>query len=36
MTNLTLSELARSVWRRPLWLLLPIVLGLAAAWGARS
>jgi polysaccharide chain length determinant protein (PEP-CTERM system associated) len=33
MTNLTLSDLARSVWRRPLWILLPIVLGLAAAWG---
>jgi polysaccharide chain length determinant protein (PEP-CTERM system associated) len=34
MTNLTLSDLAKSAWRRPVWLLLPIALGLAAAWGA--
>ncbi|HEX3126057.1 MAG TPA: GNVR domain-containing protein [Thermoanaerobaculia bacterium] len=34
MTNLTLSDLVKSVWRRPAWLLVPIVLGLAAAWGA--
>ncbi|HWM92308.1 MAG TPA: GNVR domain-containing protein [Thermoanaerobaculia bacterium] len=33
-TNLTLSDLARSVWRRPLWVIVPVVLGLAAAWGA--
>lgn len=34
MTNLTLSDLAKSAWRRPAWLLLPIALGLAAAWGS--
>jgi polysaccharide chain length determinant protein (PEP-CTERM system associated) len=34
MTNLTLSDLVKSVWRRPIWLLVPIALGLAAAWGA--
>lgn len=34
MTNLTLSDLVKSVWRRPVWLLVPIALGLAAAWGA--
>jgi polysaccharide chain length determinant protein (PEP-CTERM system associated) len=34
MTNLSISDLATSAWRRPLWLLVPIVLGLAAAWGA--
>lgn len=33
-TNLTLSDLVKSVWRRPLWLIVPVVLGLAAAWGA--
>ena len=33
MTSLTLSDLVKSVWRRPVWLLVPIVLGLAAAWG---
>lgn len=33
-TNLTLSDLVRSVWRRPVWLIVPVVLGLAAAWGA--
>ncbi len=33
-TNLTLSDLVKSVWRRPVWLIVPIVLGLAAAWGA--
>lgn len=36
MTNLTLSDLVKSVWRRPLWLLVPIALGLAAAWGATQ
>ena len=34
MTNLTLSDLLRAVRRRPLWLLAPILLGIAAAWGA--
>lgn len=34
MTNLTLNDLARSVRRRPLWLIVPVILGLAAAWGA--
>jgi polysaccharide chain length determinant protein (PEP-CTERM system associated) len=34
MTNLTLSDLVKSVLRKPIWLLVPIVLGLAAAWGA--
>lgn len=33
-TNLTLSDLVKSVLRRPVWLIVPIVLGLAAAWGA--
>lgn len=33
-TNLTLSDLVKSVWRRPLWLIVPVVLGLVAAWGA--
>ncbi|MES1245319.1 MAG: GNVR domain-containing protein [Acidobacteriota bacterium] len=34
MTNLTLSDLAKSVLRRPAWLAVPIALGLALAWGA--
>ncbi len=34
MTNLTLSDLAKSVRRRPLYFVLPVLLGLAAAWGA--
>jgi polysaccharide chain length determinant protein (PEP-CTERM system associated) len=34
MTNLTLSDLLRAVRRRPLWVIAPILLGLAAAWGA--
>jgi len=34
MTNLTLSDLLRAVRRRPLWLTVPILLGIAAAWGA--
>lgn len=33
-TNLTLSDLVKSVLRRPVWLIVPIVIGLAAAWGA--
>ncbi|MFL6289692.1 MAG: GumC family protein [Thermoanaerobaculia bacterium] len=33
MTNLTLSDLLRAVRRRPLWLIVPLVLCLAAAWG---
>src|SRR3954469_25799650 len=31
MSNLTLRELVRAVWRRPLWRLPPILVGLAAA-----
>jgi succinoglycan biosynthesis transport protein ExoP len=34
MTNLTLSDLLRAVRRRPLWVIVPVLLGLAAAWGA--
>lgn len=34
MTNLTLSDLLRAVRRRPLWLIVPLLLGVAAAWGA--
>jgi succinoglycan biosynthesis transport protein ExoP len=34
MNNLTLSELARAVWRRRFWFLVPLVLGLAGAVGA--
>ncbi len=34
MMNLTLSDLLRAVRRRPLWVIVPVVLGLAAAWGA--
>lgn len=33
-TNLTLGDLARSVWRRPAWLIVPVLIGVAAAWGA--
>jgi polysaccharide chain length determinant protein (PEP-CTERM system associated) len=32
MGNLTLRELVRAVWRRPGWILLPILLGLGAAY----
>lgn len=32
--NLTLSDLLRAVRRRPLWVIVPVLLGLAAAWGA--
>lgn len=31
MKNLTLSELAKSLWRRPAWFLVPLALGVAAA-----
>jgi polysaccharide chain length determinant protein (PEP-CTERM system associated) len=34
MTNLTPGDLAKAIWRRPLWVLVPVLLGLAAAWGA--
>jgi succinoglycan biosynthesis transport protein ExoP len=34
MRNLTLSDLARSVWRRRVWFLAPLVLGLVAAVAA--
>lgn len=34
MTNLTLSDLLRAVRRRPLWVIVPVLLGLAAAWSA--
>jgi polysaccharide chain length determinant protein (PEP-CTERM system associated) len=32
MANLTLRELVRAVWRRPGWILLPILIGLGAAY----
>ncbi len=34
MKNLTLNDLARAVWRRRVWFLVPLVLGLVAAVGA--
>jgi polysaccharide chain length determinant protein (PEP-CTERM system associated) len=34
MKSLTLSDLARSVWRRRVWFLAPLLLGLAAAIAA--
>lgn len=34
MKSLTLSELARAVWKRPVWFLVPVALGVAAAFGA--
>ncbi|MEA2603110.1 MAG: protein tyrosine kinase modulator [Acidobacteriota bacterium] len=34
MNTLTLSELARAVWRRRFWFLVPLVLGLLGAIGA--
>lgn len=34
MTNLTLSDLLRALRRRPLWVIVPVLLGLGAAWGA--
>lgn len=33
MQNLTLSELFKSVYRRPLWLVVPVLLCLAAGYG---
>ncbi len=33
MKNLTLSDLARAVWRRRVWFLAPLVLGIVAAIG---
>jgi succinoglycan biosynthesis transport protein ExoP len=32
MKNLTLSELAKSLWRRPVWFLVPLALGVAGAF----
>ncbi|MFP5287467.1 MAG: Wzz/FepE/Etk N-terminal domain-containing protein, partial [Thermoanaerobaculia bacterium] len=32
MKNLTLSELVKSLWRRPVWFLTPVVLGLVGAY----
>jgi succinoglycan biosynthesis transport protein ExoP len=34
MRNLTLSDLARSVWRRRVWFLVPLLLGIAGAIAA--
>jgi polysaccharide chain length determinant protein (PEP-CTERM system associated) len=34
MKNLTLSDLARAVWRRRVWFLVPLLLGLGAAVAA--
>lgn len=34
MTNLTLSELFRALWRRRIWFLVPLALGLAAGIAA--
>lgn len=34
MKNLTLSELVKSLWRRPVWFLTPMVLGLVGAYVA--
>ncbi|HSK79877.1 MAG TPA: GNVR domain-containing protein [Thermoanaerobaculia bacterium] len=31
MKNLTLSELGKSLWRRPVWFLVPLALGVAGA-----
>jgi uncharacterized protein involved in exopolysaccharide biosynthesis len=31
MKNLTLSELGKSLWRRPVWFLVPLALGIAGA-----
>src|SRR5215203_54482 len=30
MTNLTISDLARAVWRRRFWFLVPLMLGVVA------
>src|SRR3954453_15437254 len=34
MKNLTISDLVRAVWRRRIWFLVPLVLGVVAAVGA--
>jgi succinoglycan biosynthesis transport protein ExoP len=34
MKNLTLSELVKSLWRRPVWFLTPVVLGLVGAYAS--
>lgn len=34
MKNLTLSELGKSLWRRPVWFLVPLALGIAGAFVA--
>ena len=34
MKNLTISDLARAVWRRRVWFLVPLLLGLAGGVGA--
>lgn len=34
MKNLTLSELAKSLWRRPAWFVVPLALGVAGAFFA--
>lgn len=34
MKNLTLSELGKSLWRRPAWFLVPLALGIAGAFVA--
>jgi polysaccharide chain length determinant protein (PEP-CTERM system associated) len=34
MKNLTISDLVRAVWRRRVWFLVPLVLGIVAAVGA--
>ncbi|RPH56255.1 hypothetical protein EHM82_03730, partial [bacterium] len=34
MKNLTISELLKSLWRRPVWFLAPVALGVVGAWVA--
>lgn len=34
MKNLTISELLKSLWRRPAWFLAPVALGVVGAWVA--
>ena len=34
MKNLTISELVKSLWRRPVWFLTPVVLGVVGAYVA--
>ena len=36
MKNLTLSDLARAVWRRRIWFLVPLVLGIAGSGGGPA